>query len=171
MIVAGLLLPAILSLGTARAAETLTWPELPDKIGNQGADYSVVTKTGDNVRGRQLVFKPLGVFVAGPDSFVAQEQVAQIRIRHHESWKEVIVAPAAHMIASAPSMISPVGIWFPRARRCRRNCGYGTIHAGHRRVAPAAPSQSHQTRALTGGYGFCGGPELPIMCCASCWFS
>jgi hypothetical protein len=111
-IAAGLLLPAMLSLGTARAAETRTWPELPDKIGNQGADYSVVTKTRENFRGRQLAFNPLRVFVAGPDSIVAQEQVAEIHIRHHESWKEVIVAPAAHMIASAPSMISPVGIWF-----------------------------------------------------------
>lgn len=140
MIVAGLLLPAILSLGTARAAETLTWPELPDKIGNQGADYSVVTKTGDNVRGRQLVFKPLGVFVAGPDSFVAQEQVAQIRIRHHESWKEVIVAPAAHMIASAPSMISPVGIWFlvpAGARVTVVTAPFTLAIAGLRRLLPA----------------------------------
>ncbi len=108
-IAAGLLLPAMLSLFTLHA-ETVKWSELPGMTNQQDAGYSVVTKTGHTFRGRQLVFNPLGVFVAGSGSFISQEKVAAIRIRHHGSWKEALFTPAAIFLVGTASMLDRVAI-------------------------------------------------------------
>ncbi len=76
----------------------------------QDAGYSVVTKTGHTFLGRQLVFNPLGVFVAGPGSFISREQVAAIRISHHRSWKGAVFTPAAIIFVSAGSALDRVAI-------------------------------------------------------------
>lgn len=63
-ITAGLLLPALLSLSTIHAAEIIAWSDVAGLIGQQDADYTVVTKNGVTLRDRRLIYSPLGVFLA-----------------------------------------------------------------------------------------------------------
>ncbi len=106
-LVAGALLPAILSVSTLQAAETVRWAELPSKLWHDkppygvtaDREYSIVTKTGEIYRGRKLVFSPwntASVTDSGP-SF-SGEEVAEVRIRHHLPWGEAIALPVFKVV-------------------------------------------------------------------------
>lgn len=95
-IAARLLLPVILSLSTVQAAETVTWSELA-KIAQKDQDYSILTKAGETFRGRQLMVGPSGVRFAESGTAIPREQVAEIHIRHHDSFGHALLAPAGKL--------------------------------------------------------------------------
>jgi hypothetical protein len=88
-----LLLPAILS-STLHAAKAVPWDDLPKKVGKgkllpdgrEDREYTIVTKTGETLRGRTPIFGPSGVNFSAEGPTIPREQVAAIRIRHHISW-------------------------------------------------------------------------------------
>src|SRR5258708_32470608 len=101
-IVAGMLLPAILSMSAMQAAEAVTWPDLTKKIGQGKAlsdnqedrQYSIKTKAGQTYRGRKLIFSAEGVSFAESGASIPREQVTEIQIRHHGSWTAASFVPA-----------------------------------------------------------------------------
>jgi hypothetical protein len=88
-IVAGFLVPTILSMSTAQAAEPVQWIDLRKKIGDgknwpnglEDRRYCVVTKDGRNHVGYALSLSANGVRLGASGSVIPREQVAEIRIR------------------------------------------------------------------------------------------
>jgi len=96
-ITAALLLPAILSVSTLQAAETVAWADLPKKVGAQRGDrdFTVTTNTGESYHSRTHLFSFSGVSLAEPDRSVPRDQIAEIRIHHRVPWKDAfLTAPA-----------------------------------------------------------------------------
>jgi hypothetical protein len=101
-IIAGMLLPAILTLSPAQAADAVQWDDLPKKIGGkmrsnnpENRQYRVVTMDGRTHAGSGLFFGPASVSVGEPGPPIPREQVAEIRIHRYGPLWEVLAAPAA----------------------------------------------------------------------------
>lgn len=115
-VVAGLLLPAILSMSAMQAAEAVTWPDLPRKIGRgkllpdmqEDRQYSIKTKSGKIHRGRKLIFSPVSVSFADSGASIPREQVTEIRIHHHGSWTAASFVPADKMVGDGSVFLTPL---------------------------------------------------------------
>jgi hypothetical protein len=110
-LIAGLLLPAILCVSTMEAAETVPWLDVPKKIGHTKVmpDCSITTKAGQTYHGRQLTFSPVDVRIdSGPA--IPREQVAEIRIRRHESWPDAFFAPAGKIVGEGWILLTPLAL-------------------------------------------------------------
>jgi hypothetical protein len=104
-IAAALLVPAMLSLSMAQAAEPVQWKDLPKKIGRsrmrsdgrQDHQYRVVTKDGLVHAGYSLAFSPRDVKVSPSEPSIPREQVTEIRIHRDPLLSDVLKAPAARV--------------------------------------------------------------------------
>ena len=95
-ITAALLVPAILSLSMAQAAQPVQWDDLPNRVGptHKERQYQVVTKDGAIHKGVELSFSPIGVTVSSSEPSIPREQVREIRIRRDRSVTDALLAPA-----------------------------------------------------------------------------
>jgi hypothetical protein len=100
--IAGLLLPAMLSLSTVQAADAVQWNDLPKKIGGKMRtdnpdrhQYWVVTKDGQMYAGSALFFGPRSVGFTESGPAILREQVTEIRIHRYGSLLEALFRPAA----------------------------------------------------------------------------
>jgi hypothetical protein len=86
--IASLLVPAILSLSTAGAADPVPWADLAKTVGHgkmrsderEDREYRVATKAGISYVGHQIFIGPNGVSFAPSGPMIPREQVAEIRI-------------------------------------------------------------------------------------------
>jgi hypothetical protein len=105
-LVAALLVPAMLSLSMAQAAEPVQWNDLPKKIGRgkmrsdgrEDRQYRVVTKDGLVHTGYALTFSPVGVKVSLSEPSIPREQVAEIRIHRNGQLSDALDAPAVRVL-------------------------------------------------------------------------
>src|SRR5208282_1016819 len=106
-LVAGALLPAILSVSTLQAAETARWAELPSRICKLQTDcpedreYSITTKDGQTFRGQELGFdRTGGVRVKRVGPSIPGAQVAEVRTRHRMPWIAALLLPAGKALGA-----------------------------------------------------------------------
>lgn len=118
-ITAGFLVPAILSMPLAQAAEGVAWTDLPKQIGKgklrsdgrEDRDYHVVTKAGVTYSGHQLLFGPDEVRLNEAGPAIPREQVTEIRYRSNERVSDALVAPAGAFVSGDPSIVfGPLGL-------------------------------------------------------------
>ena len=96
---AGLLIPAMLFMSTARAADAVQWADLAKAIGHgkmrsdnsEDREYRVVTKADAIYVGERLSFSPIAVSVGRLGLSIPREQVAEIRIRRDGLWSDALV--------------------------------------------------------------------------------
>jgi len=100
-IAAGLLVPAMLSVSTAQAAEAVPWDELPKKLElnrihgkRPNRQYHVVTTDGKTYADYGLVFSPTDVKLMYAGSSIPREQVKEIRISRHGRFWDAFFVPA-----------------------------------------------------------------------------
>jgi hypothetical protein len=104
-ITAALLVPAMLSLSMAQAAQPVPWDDLPKNIGRgkmrsdgrEDRQYRVVTKDGLVHAGYALTFSPVGVKVSPLEPSIPREQVREIRIHRDQLLSDALKAPAARV--------------------------------------------------------------------------
>jgi hypothetical protein len=115
-ITATLLVPAMLSLSTAHAAEPVQWNDLPQKLGRgkmrsdgrEDRQYRVVTKDGVIHTGYALAFSARDVKVSPSEPAIPREQVTEIRIhRRHGPVSDALMAPAGKIFDN-----DDVGVFF-----------------------------------------------------------
>jgi hypothetical protein len=107
-IIAGLLVPAVLSLTTAIAGDAVPWNDLPKKIGRgkmrtdsrEDRQYRVVTKDGLIHVGYKLLFSPKDVRLADSGASISREDVVEIRIHRDALLADALGAPAAVLLPS-----------------------------------------------------------------------
>lgn len=107
-ITATLLVPAILSLSMAQAAQPVQWNDLPKKIGRgkmrsderEDRQYRVVTKDGRIHAGYALTFSPIDVTVLPSGPTIPREQVTEIRIHRDGRLSDALIAPAGKVFDS-----------------------------------------------------------------------
>jgi len=118
-IVAGCLVPAILSMPLAHAAEGVSWNDLPKQIGKgklrpdgrEAREYHVVTKSGVTYTGHQLLFSPDDVRLTESGPAIPREQVSEIRYRPDERVSDALLAPANALVSGDPRVVSgPLGL-------------------------------------------------------------
>jgi len=104
-IAVGLLVPAMLSVPTAQAAEAVAWDELPKKLELDGTHskrpyrrYRVLTTDGKTHVDHGLVFTPTDVKLMYTGSSIPREQVKEIRISRHGRFGEAFFAPARALL-------------------------------------------------------------------------
>jgi hypothetical protein len=100
-IIAGMLLPAILTLSPAQAADAVQWDDLPKKIGGKirtdnpdRHQYRVVTKDGQTYADSALFFGPSSVSLSESGPAIPREQVTEIRIHRYGPLWEALFRPA-----------------------------------------------------------------------------
>jgi hypothetical protein len=106
--IASLLIPAILSMSAAQAADAVQWTDLPKTIGHgkmrsddrEDRDYRVVTKAGVTYSGHKLFFGPRAVSLMPSGASVTREQVAEIRIHRDARLHDALVAPGGKILYS-----------------------------------------------------------------------
>jgi hypothetical protein len=106
--IASLLIPAILSMSAAQAADAVQWTDLPKTIGHgkmrsdnrEDRDYRVVTKAGVTHSGHQLFFSSRAVSLMPSGASVPREQVAEIRIHRDARLSDALVAPGGKVLDS-----------------------------------------------------------------------
>jgi hypothetical protein len=99
--IASLLVPAILSLSTASAADPVPWADLAKTLGHgkmrsdgrEDREYRVVTKAGIGYVGDQIYIGPNGVSFAPSGPMVPREQVAEIRIHRDALLWDALKTP------------------------------------------------------------------------------
>jgi hypothetical protein len=97
--IASLLVPAMLFMSTARAADAVQWADLAKTIGHgkmrsdnrEDREYRVVTKTGAIYVGQGLSFRAVAVTVDRLGSSIPREQVAEIRIHRDGLLSDALV--------------------------------------------------------------------------------
>jgi hypothetical protein len=102
-LVVTLLVPAMLSLSTAQAAQPVQWNDLPKKIGRgkmrsdgrENRQYRVVTKDGSIHIGYALTFSATNVKLAASEPAIQRELVTEIRIHRAGRLTDALEAPAA----------------------------------------------------------------------------
>jgi len=100
-IVAGCLLPAILSMSTAQAAQLVAWKDLRAKVGTDiHHEYRVITKTGARFGPGNIEITAEGINLSTGDT-VPRAQVAEIRIHHVKKWSDAMAAPGVAMVESS----------------------------------------------------------------------
>jgi hypothetical protein len=100
------LVPAMLSLSTAQAADPVQWTDLSKKIGHgkirsdnrEDRQYRVITKDGLTYTGYKLLFNPRDVSLSESGPTIPREQVKEIRIHHDGRFRDALVAPAGAML-------------------------------------------------------------------------
>jgi hypothetical protein len=100
-LVAALLVPAMLSLSMAQAAQPVQWNDLRKKIGwgkirsdgRVDRQYRVVTKDGLIHTGYELTFSPIDVTVSPSGSSIPREQVTEIRVHRNGRLADALLAP------------------------------------------------------------------------------
>jgi hypothetical protein len=103
---AGLLVPAILLLSTAQAADLVQWSDLPNKIGHgkmrsddrEDRQYRVVTKDGLTHVGYALIFSPADVKFTRSGPSIPREQVTEIRIHRDRRLWDAFMAPSSAVL-------------------------------------------------------------------------
>jgi hypothetical protein len=119
-IIAGVLVPAILSLSSAQAAEAVQWVDLPKKIGRgktrldsrEDRQYRIVTKDGQTHGGGQLIFRSNDVSFTESGPSIPREQVKEIRIHRDRLISDALFAPASAVSQGSEAFFSnPVGIF------------------------------------------------------------
>jgi len=111
--IAGWLVPAILSLSAAHAANTILWDDVPKKLGHgkmrsdgrEDRQYLVVTKDGQAHVGYKLIFRANEITLGDGGQSYSRDQVKEIHIRHDGRWSDALLAPA-----SAPFRNDQTGI-------------------------------------------------------------
>ena len=106
--IASLLVPAILSLSTAWAADPVPWADLARTIGHgkmrsdgrEDREYRVVTKAGVGYVGHQIFVGPNGVSFAPSGPVVPREQVAEIRIHRDPGLWDALASPGGMVFDS-----------------------------------------------------------------------
>lgn len=100
-IAVGLLVPAMLSVSIAQAAEAVAWDELPQKLElnrihgkRPNRRYHVVTTAGKTYADYGLVFSPTDVKLPYAGSSIPREQVKEIRISRHGRFWDAFFVPA-----------------------------------------------------------------------------
>jgi hypothetical protein len=114
--IAGLLLPAMLSISTMKAAEIVQWRDIAPDIGpkalaRKDREYTVINKRGEKFSGHHIGISPTAIqFSNGPS--VPTEDVAEIRIRYAKPYWDAITAPAAALIDDDDGLffLSPWGL-------------------------------------------------------------
>jgi hypothetical protein len=94
------LLTSILALSSAQAADAVRWEDLPKKIGHSKSEhidreFTVVTRDGNTRKGHGIILDPKGVQFSDGSTAIPREEVAEIRIHHHERMSEAAEAPTA----------------------------------------------------------------------------
>lgn len=97
--IAGLLIPAMLFMSTARAADAVQWSDLAKAIGHgkmrsdnrEDREYRVVTKAGAIYVGQGLSFSPVAVSVEPLGLSIPHERVAEIRIHRDGLLSDALV--------------------------------------------------------------------------------
>jgi len=105
-IIAGLLVPAILLLSTAQAADLVQWSDLPNKIGHgkmrsddrEDRQYRVVTKDGLTHAGYALIFSPTDVRFTLSGGSIPRDQVKEIRIHRDRRLWDAFLAPSSAVL-------------------------------------------------------------------------
>jgi hypothetical protein len=106
--ITGLLLPTMLFMSTAQAADTVQWADLAKTIGHgktrsdnrEDREYRVVTKAGAIYVGQGLSFSPVAVSVNPLGLSIPREQVAEIRIHRDRRLTDALVAPGGKVMDS-----------------------------------------------------------------------
>jgi hypothetical protein len=106
--IAGLLVPAMLFMSIAQAADTVQWADLAKTIGHgkmrsdnrEDRDYRVVTKAGAIYVGQWLSFSPVAINVAPLGLSIPREQVAEIRIHRDGKLSDALVVPGGTVLNS-----------------------------------------------------------------------
>lgn len=118
-IIAGFLVPAILSIPLAQAAEGVAWTNLPKQIGKgkmrsdgrEAREYHLVTKSGITYSGHELLFGPDDVRLSETGPAIPREQVTEIRYRSDERVSDALFAPAGAFVSGDPGIVSgPLGL-------------------------------------------------------------
>jgi hypothetical protein len=99
--IASLLVPAILSLSTASAADPVPWADLAKTVGHgkmrsdgrEDREYRVVTTAGISYVGHQIYIGPNGVSFAPSGPLIPREQVAEIRIHRDVKLSDALKKP------------------------------------------------------------------------------
>ena len=93
-----LVLAPILAISSAQAADAVRWEDLPKKIGTGNArEYTIVTKDGNTQKGLALDFSPKGVRLNLAAPVIPWDEVAEIRVHHHQRMSDAAAAPAARV--------------------------------------------------------------------------
>jgi hypothetical protein len=89
-----LLLTLILTFSSAKAADTVRWDDIPKKIRTGSiSEYTIITKDGHSRKGQALDFSPKGIRLDNSGPLIAREEVAMIRIHHHQKMDDAADAP------------------------------------------------------------------------------
>jgi hypothetical protein len=99
--ITSLLVPAILSLSTASAADPVLWTELAKTVGHgkmrsdgrEDREYRVVTRAGIGYVGHQIYVGPHAVSLGPAGPVVPREQVAEIRIHRDALLWDSLTTP------------------------------------------------------------------------------
>jgi hypothetical protein len=104
---ASVLVPAMLSLSTAQAADAVQWIDLPKKIGKgkmrtdgrEDRQYRVVTKDGQIYAGYRLLFGPASVRLSDSGPQIPREKVTEIQIHRDGRLRDALFAPGGEAMA------------------------------------------------------------------------
>jgi hypothetical protein len=104
--IAGLLIPALLFVSTAGAADTVQWTDLAKAIGHgkmrsdnrEDREYRVVTKTGAIYVGQGLAFSPMAVSIDPLGLSIPREQVAEIRVHRDGLLADALVLHGGRLL-------------------------------------------------------------------------
>lgn len=123
--IASLLVPAILSMSAAQAADAVQWADLPKTIGHgrmrsdnrEDRAYRVVTKADLIYSSHELIFSPHAVAVSRTGPSISREEVAEIRIHRDTRLSDALVAPGRKVLHSVCrgdyDYCVPVLLFFP----------------------------------------------------------
>jgi hypothetical protein len=110
-----LVLTPILAISSAQAADAVRWVDLPKKIGTGKArEYTVTTRDGNTKKGTTLAITPTGIQLGDSSPIISREEVAQVRVHHHQHILDAAGAPTESAFADSGEgwLISPVMIPF-----------------------------------------------------------